>query len=214
MDETILLKKYKFDELAPKIMSNFDMEEIEVFSPVVPERDHTLGGPDYLSYTKKNYLPLDDYATRYFANNFIHTDFEFYYYHQPYVQSISPHGSIVNGGTTVLVVGAWFDYKPEYGVKPYCKFGNKIVEGTFLSTVRIKCVAPEYDTPNVRVPFEVSLNKQDFTNSGIQFTYYNDYTKAKFYSMEPSSGPDSGGTNIKIYGESFTNLLNPEEFLC
>jgi len=214
MNETKLIQSYNNTDLEPKIISKFNMEEIEVLSPLAPYRDHTLGGPDYVSYTKRNYFPLDDYTSRYFSNNFIHSNFEFYYYHQPYVQSISPHGSIVNGGTDILVVGAWFDYKPEYEVRPYCKFGHLIVEGEFLSTVRIKCTAPKYDVPNVRVPFEVSLNKQDFTNSGILFTYYNDYTKAKFEKIEPQSGPNTGGTNIKVFGESFTNLLNPEEFLC
>lgn len=214
MNETKLIKSYKFDELEPKIESKFDLQEIEVLSPESPYMDHTLGGPDYISYTKRNFFPLDDYANKFYLNNYLHNNFEFYYYHQPYLQSISPHGSIVNGGTEVLVVGAWFDLQEEYEVRPYCRFGNKIVEGEFISTVRIKCIAPKYDTPNVRVPFEVSLNKQDFTDSGILFTYYNDYTKAKFDHIEPTSGPSTGGTNIKVFGESFTSLLNPEEFLC
>lgn len=216
MNETKVIKKYSGNELleSKKISSEFVLEEIELLSPEAPFRHQTLGGPDYLSYSKKSYFPLEDYVSKYFTNNFIHNNFEFYYYHQPYVQSISPHGSIVNGGTDVLVVGAWFDLQEEYGVKPYCKFGNKIVQGEFLSTVRIKCKAPQYDTPNVRVPFEVSLNGVDWTDSNLLFTFYNDYTKAKFERYEPTSGPDTGGTNIKIFGESFTSLLNPEEFLC
>lgn len=214
MDTVKLIRKIPKDGLLPKISSDFEFEEIEVIAPQAPVKDKTLGGPDYIAYAKRNYLPLEDHVTKYFPTNYFHTNFEYYYYHQPYVQSISPHGSIVTGGTNVLVVGAWFDFKPEYGVKPYCKFGNKVVEGEYLSTVRIKCVAPAYDTSNIRVSFDVSLNGQDFTNSDIEFTYYNDYTKAKFYSIEPTSGPDTGGTNIKVYGESFTGLLNPDEFLC
>lgn len=226
MNETSVLRTIKKEELSTKLNtaedvnllplldSKFDIIELEVFSPESPYRHHTLGGPDYIGFAKSNYFPLNDYISKFFVNEYRHTNYEFYYYHQPYIQSISPHGSIINGGTKVMVVGAWFDYQPEYEVKPYCKFGNKIVEGVFLSTVRIYCIAPEYETPNVRVPFEVSLNKQDFTDSGILFNYYNDYTKAKFYKIEPTSGPDVGGTNIKVFGESFTSLLNPEEFLC
>lgn len=215
MNETKLIKTYKQGELeSQKIYSKIELDEIELLSPSAPEKDLTLGGSNYISFTKNSFFPIENGANRYFSSNYISSDFEFFYYHQPFIQSIYPHGSIVNGGAKVIVVGAWFDYQPEYEVKPYCKFGNKIVEGEFLSTVRIACVAPKYDTPNVRVPFEVSLNKQDFTDSGLLFTYYTDFTKAKFDSISPESGPNTGGTNIKVYGESLTNLLNPEEFLC
>ena len=215
MSDVKLLKTHKKDSLKSlRILSNYPLEEIEVIAPQASNKDFTLGGPDYISYSKRNYFPLDDYISKHFTSKFYHSNYEYYYYHQPYVQSFSPHGSIVKGGTTVLVVGAWFDYKPEYGVKPYCKFGNKIVEGVFLSTVRISCVAPEYDKENIRVPFEVSLNRQDFTNSGLLFTYYSDWTKAKFTKIVPQSGPSTGGTNIKVYGTSITSLLNEDEFLC
>ena len=120
----------------------------------------------------------------------------------------------MTGGSEILVVGAWFGYKNEYGYRPYCKFGDKIVEGRWLSTVRITCLTPQYHTANVRVPFEVSLNGFDFTSSGILFTFYNDFTKAQFESIEPTSGPDIGGTAVNLYGKNFTNMLNAEEFLC
>ena len=58
------------------------------------------------------------------------------------------------------------------------------------------------------------MNKYDFSSSGLLFTYYNDFTKAKFDSIEPTSGPDIGGTIVKLYGQNFTSLLNPDEFLC
>jgi hypothetical protein len=125
-----------------------------------------------------------------------------------------PRGSVISGGTVVTVVGAWFQYLPENGVKPYCKFGNKIVEGTYINTVRFTCVAPAYDAANVRVPFCVSLNKYDFVCTSQQFTYYNDFKNAKFEKMVPQSGPETGGTQIKIFGTNFTNLVTPEEFIC
>lgn len=220
MTEIRLVNTYKHDELEPKIVSDYEIQEVEVLSPEAPSKDKTLGGPDYISYAKRNFLPIEiasetgNSIEKYFSSKYFHSNFEFYYYHQPYLQSFSPHGSIVTGGTTVLVVGAWFDYQPEYGVKPYCKFGKRVVEGEYLSTVRIKCIAPAYESSNIKVPFEVSLNGQDFTDSGLMFTYYNDYTKAKFYKIEPTSGPDNGGTNVKVFGESFTGMLDQDEFLC
>lgn len=40
------------------------------------------------------------------------------------------------------VSGLWFDYKIEYGLVPHCKIGEKIIRGSFSSTVRIICVTP------------------------------------------------------------------------
>jgi len=194
--------------------SRFNITKIDVKSPMAPFYVSTQGGLDYISISKLSFFPLGDFITEFYTNQFIHTNYEFYYYKQPMIQSFSPHGSIVTGGTDVLVVGAWFQNKPEYGVKPFCRFGQKIVEGTFLSTVRILCTSPPSEKINVRVPFDISLNGVDFTNSGLQFTYYNDFTKAQFIRMEPKSGPSTGGTVIKLFGSQFTSLLDPEEFLC
>jgi hypothetical protein len=223
------------------VKSNYQIQKIMVRSPQAPFTDKTLGGSDYIGVSKMNTLPIDskllqemgvdqnnpinqnnqnnenpysDASNKFYPNNYVSTNFEFYYYKQPYVQNFIPKGSVVSGGTKVLVIGAWFDYKPMYGVKPYCKFGDKIVEGEFLSTVRISCVAPNYNEPNVRVPFCVSLNKYDFVCTKNLFTYYNDFNYAKFENMVPQSGPDVGGTQIKIFGKNFTNLVTPEEFLC
>lgn len=204
----------KTEDISLLYQHDFRIQKVEILSPEAPDSVKTVGGLDYISISSMNYLPLDDFLTKYFANNYIHTNFEFYYYKQPYVQSFSPHGSIVTGGTQVLVVGAWFQYKPQYEVIPYCKFGEKIVQAEYLSTVRISCYAPSYGTPDVKVPFYVSLNKYDFVDTGLEFIYYNDFTNAKFERITPQSGPDTGGTSIKIYGKNFTKLVTKEEFLC
>lgn len=194
--------------------TKFKLFGVDMRAPQAPFYLKTQGGLDYISISKLSFFPMSDLNRKFYTNQYIHTNYEYYYYKQPMIQSFSPHGSIVSGGTEVLVVGAWFQNKPEYGVKPFCKFGNKIVEGTFLSTVRITCVSPPNDKINVKVPFDVSLNGVDFTNSDLKFTYYNDFSKAAFDSMDPKSGPSTGGTVIKLYGSNFTSLLDPEEFLC
>lgn len=197
-----------------KVNPQFKIEKIQVKSPEAPFYQLTSGGVDYLAITKLNYFPSESYENKFSPSLYLHTKHEFYYYRQPYIQSFLPRGTVINGGAVVTVVGAWFEYLPEYGVKPYCKFGDKIVEGTYLNTVRITCVAPVYDTPNVRVNLCVSLNKFDWTCADQQFTFYNDFTKAKFDKMVPQSGPETGGTQIKIFGQNFTNLASPEEFVC
>lgn len=197
-----------------KYNPQFTVNKIRVKAPDGYSNEKEVGGPAYISLTKQNYFNYYNNTEQSKPFEFLHSDFEYYYYRQPYLQAINPHGSIVTGGTEVVVYGAWFQNLPQYGVKPYCKFGDKIVEGKFISTVRIKCKAPGSDKVNVKVPFEVSLNKMDFTESGIEFIYYNDFKYAKFDSIEPLSGPQTGGTHINLYGRNFTNMINQEEFLC
>lgn len=102
---------------------------------------------------------------------------------------------------------------PEYGVVPHCKFGDKIVRAQFDSTVRIVCAAPPTTSESIGVEqaFEVSLNGMDWSNSGLQFTYYEQPT---LDSISPDSGPESGGTPIYIYGVNFTNMSSATEFNC
>jgi hypothetical protein len=105
-------------------LEDVEIQKIIVTAPHAPDDNEQLktrGGVDYISVSKTNLLPLDDFLKEYYANNFIHTNFEYYYYRQLYIEGFYPSGSISTGGAKVMVIGAWFQYKPEYGLK-YCPF--------------------------------------------------------------------------------------------
>lgn len=122
-----------------------------------------------------------------------------------------PHSGIITGGTQIAVAGAWMKYMPEYGVVPHCKFGDKIVRAHFDSTVRIVCKAPPGEELGKVMPFEVSLNGVDWTDSGLTFFYYD---VPVMHGIEPIMGPEAGGTMIYIKGAKFSNISNPQEFHC
>ena len=200
-----------------KALADVEVQKIAVTAPHAPDDNiqlKTKGGLDYISVSKTNLLPLDDFLQQYYANNFIHTNFEYYYYKQVYIDSFYPSSSMSTGGGKVMVIGAWFQYKPHYGVKPYCKFGDSIVEAEYLSTVRIICEIPPSDKEFNRVSFSVSLNGEDWVDAEKPFRYYGDFKNAQFNLIEPKSGPTSGGTNIKIYGQGFTAIFDENELLC
>ena len=54
---------------------------------------------------------------------------EFYFYKECIVKDMKPHTALTLGGTKIEVIGSWFQYMPEYGVIPHCKFGDKVVRG-------------------------------------------------------------------------------------
>ena len=136
---------------------------------------------------------------------------EYYYYKDCVVKDMHPHAGLIQGGTAVSVVGAWFKYMPEYGVVPHCKFGDKIVRASFDSTVRIVCRSPPATEIGVELPVEVSLNGIDWSNTGFKFTYYEEPVLTD---ITPDSGPESGGTPIYIIGQNFTNMSDPINFNC
>jgi hypothetical protein len=55
------------------------------------------------------------------------------------------------------------------------------------------------------------MNGVDWSDTGFKFTYYEvpqiDY-------ISPTSGPESGGTMVYLFGSNFTNMSNPSEFNC
>ena len=116
---------------------------------------------------------------------------EYYYYQSPVVKKVEPKSGLTRGGTRIEVSGAWFAYKPEYGIVPHCKIGDKVTRAKFFSTVRIVCVTAPNDDINQLYAVSVSLNGVDYVDTGFKFRYYEQPT---LYKMFPTCGPSSGGT--------------------
>lgn len=179
-------------------------------SPRLTNWSQTNGGPIYLEVGAKedmNKVDTDGIGKYAYSTSFA----EYYYYKQPVVKNIHPHGGPIEGGTEIIVEGSDFQFLPEYGVEPYCQIGDKTVKAIFESTVRIICPAPPGDSLDIKYPIKVSLNEEDFIETGKFFHYYKN---SQISSIRPSSGPNTGGTTIKLTGEHFSDLSNPNEFLC
>jgi hypothetical protein len=71
----------------------------------------------------------------------------------------------VDAGVLVTVFGSNFVNSPLVS----CRFGSMVVFATFSTATEVSCVAPARDVGGVAV--EISENRQDFTTSGIGFTY-------------------------------------------
>lgn len=107
---------------------------------------------------------------------------EFYYYKQPVVKKLEPSFGLTKGGTHIEISGAWFGYRPEYGVVPHCKIGDKISRAKYFSTVRIVCTSAPNDDINTLYPVSVSLNGVDFIDTGFTFRFFE---QPKLYEMTP-----------------------------
>ena len=122
-----------------------------------------------------------------------------------------PRSGLTKGDTLVEVIGYNFKYMPEYGIVPHCKFGDKVVRAFFDSTVRLACRSPQNSNTISKLPFEISLNGVDWSTTGFTFSYYDEPIMTDIY---PDMGSIAGSEEIYIKGDKFTNITDPEEFMC
>mmetsp|Transcript_34677 Transcript_34677/g.53140 ORF Transcript_34677/g.53140 Transcript_34677/m.53140 type:complete len:436 (+) Transcript_34677:3222-4529(+) len=130
---------------------------------------------------------------------------EFYFYREPFVKKIEPSSGLTSGGTNLELTGAWFDLKPEYGVFPFCKIGNKVIRAKYVTSNRIICKTPASEDTGSPSAISVSLNGQDFHDTGFTFSYYQ---KPIVVDLQPRSGSIEGGTEIWLKGEKFSNITH------
>ena len=121
-------------------------------------------------------------------NNQQYTDDDllYHYYHPPYVFDIEPREGPVSGKTEVVVVGANFN---DTGTIR-CRFGDLESEAEFISSHKIKCVAPASPTPGY-VDFNVALEENLYSSSRARYLFYETPVVHAIY---PVCGPERGYT--------------------
>ena len=116
----------------------------------------------------------------------------FSYFAEPTVSYLRFERGPTSGGTSVAIGGSSF----RGGSVFFCRFGPVTVKATYSATHdELSCVSPAASAGGV--PVEVSLNGQQFTTSGVPFSYY---LESNVSHMVPSAGPREGGTAITVFG--------------
>lgn len=115
----------------------------------------------------------------------------------PEIYSVDPDTGPVDGGTFVTITGANFTTSAD----TYVAFGLYFsMDVTVLSSTSLTCTTPSGSSGAVDVEV-VNSNGSDILPNG--FTYY-DAPPPEIYSVDPDSGPKSGGTLVTIAGANFT----------
>jgi len=185
-------------------------EVINSVSPRLPNWMMTHGGQVYMQLGKTGELQMVD-SKIFKIHDYGPSYMEYYYYKQPKVKDMWPHAGTTLGGTRLIIRGCWFKYLPEYGVIPYAKIGNKVARCQFESTVRIVCPTPANNDTDSLMQVGISLNGVDF---GMTDFYYHYYVSPIIKDISPKSGPESGGSRVRLLGPQFTNLSSGTEFMC
>jgi hypothetical protein len=137
---------------------------------------------------------------------------EFWYYNDPQVTFIDPDTGPEKGGNVIKLRGE--NFKPfrksegelDIDNSTFCYF---VALGAYrkaevTNSTRATCKAPEsYYFRETAV--EITLNAADRTDDGTLYHYY----KPPFlFDAEPSQGPVSGGTKVKVVGSNFSDSGN------
>lgn len=116
------------------------------------------------------------------------------------VDQVTPLFGSSEHGAKVVVAGEF--PPPSDGLG--CRIGHSVVPATLLSSTSLSCTIPGPVAPGST---EIAI-----TNNGIDFVGAGDLTflpEATVTTVDPSSGPLSGGVVIKIRGTSFSPSARP-----
>ena len=111
------------------------------------------------------------------------------------VTAIQPAVVTVGTGAVLTVVGRQFLHTPQL----QCRINGVQVNASFQSNSSLSCRCPPLPAPGL-FSLEVSNNAQDFTSSGLSFTYAFEVTLSR---LLPAASPASGNTLITAIGSNF-----------
>ena len=141
------------------------------------------------------------------------------FYGPPVISSIAPASGPTDGGSRLLLAGESLLGGSAY----HCRFGHvdrspggvyppsheRIIFpdlNTSHSAPFLHCTTPPYGSPSTIAP-QVSLNRQDETDSHVPFRYYD---PPALFAISPTSGPSLGATLLKLYGANFSSAMHAE----
>lgn len=133
------------------------------------------------------------------GGDFISDGWMFHYVPDISITSVWPLVGPESGGTILTIVGTGFT-----GIGVFmCEFGSvrNIVPASRMDSTTLSCVCPPH-MPGT-VPIRLSMNGQQFTETGIMFEYL---MEATVQSITPSFGPSHGGTMVEVEGKGFANM--------
>merc|ERR1712224_438732 len=126
-----------------------------------------------------------------------HLTFE---YHEAFVLlDLVPSGGPSAGGTSVVVHGDGFGRLVARS-SISCKFSVKIVQATVLNGHSLRCAAPTHVEGDVMV--RIGVNGTDFGTAYLRYTFL---PLPIVSSSLPLSGPQAGGSQMRITGINFRN---------
>jgi hypothetical protein len=127
------------------------------------------------------------------------------YFNAPTIASVAPTSGPVGGGTTVTILGTNFRSGGPNAQTPggmTVRFGPNVATNVILnSATQLTATTPPGPAGPVNVTVTNGENETGVLSNG--FTYIGTQSSPNITSISPSSGPQTGGTDILINGNGF-----------
>lgn len=144
------------------------------------------------------------------GQQFVDTGLIYAYQPRATVRSVSPHKGSVNGGTVTAVSGAGF----LNATALTCIVGSSLGEATYVDSTRVLCRVPaaEEEEGPFFAAVRIANNGIDFTEDlGVTFEYIPPF---ELRYIEPTVGPTTGGTMLRIRGTGFGTAASENVVSC
>lgn len=115
------------------------------------------------------------------------------------IRSVSPSSGSFRGGTVIALSGAGFIYTEEIA----CLVGQRLGEATYINSTLVMCRVPQAERQDSGsyAPVRIANNGVDFTDDlGVNFQFVPSF---ELHSIEPTVGPSTGGTTLRVSGVGF-----------
>eukprot|EP00966_Prymnesium_polylepis_P088051 2037343-Prymnesium_polylepis.2 len=129
---------------------------------------------------------------------------EFQYEPVATIRSIWPTHGISEGGTHIQVYGVGFSERASQLGYLRCRFNLTEIVPAFVDAEHIVCISPA--SPIGAASVEVSNNLQQFSDSGVVFTFLS----SRLMQLTPAIGPVSGGTVVTVTLQRLPPMLNTQ----
>ena len=135
--------------------------------------------------------------------DYTHSSISYLALERDILQRLEPLTGPSSGGTLVSVHG---NFSGLNVLTTKCRFGGRAVAVSTLSEHKITCVSPAaVGSAPGPVAVDITSNDQDYTFSGMQFTYVVPYWVAE---VVPPNGPETGHTVVSVHGGDFSNFTS------
>lgn len=122
---------------------------------------------------------------------------------EPTVHSVSPQSGPVEGGTNLVIAGAYFPTATHV----FCRLQGKSrvvnITGEWLSSNAVACLSPRWHQPERAVAIHLVIGgsiARSTRNSSMAFDFS---VSTMMTEIRPRLGPESGGTEIQLSGGNF-----------
>lgn len=122
---------------------------------------------------------------------------------EPTAHSVSPQSGPVQGGTSLVIVGAYYPTATHVACRLQGKSSVVDITGEWLSSNAVACLSPQWHQPERGVAVHLVIGgsiARSTRNSSMAFDFS---VSTIITGIHPRLGPESGGTEIRLSGTNF-----------